>query len=251
MSAVTSNRDALYPVELDGACLAVRAPGPGICRICCGPVEDRFEICWSCRQVGRGLLRQLCPVTAVSLTTRATGLYAALKQYKGQPNSVARRQRSRLAGLTAAFLERHGECAAPGGFEMVAVVPSLQMRAGLHPLAEMLRMVRRLGCPVVDALERGPSLIERNTPSPNAYRCRRGLVEHRRILLVDDTYTTGAHLHSAAAALEDAGASVVHLLVVGRHQDREWAPTRRLLEWASLPENRWSCERCVRCRGAD
>jgi predicted amidophosphoribosyltransferase len=29
-------------------------------------------------------------------------------------------------------------------------------------------------------------------------------VENRRVLLVDDTYTTGAHLHSAAAALEDS-----------------------------------------------
>jgi orotate phosphoribosyltransferase len=74
-------------------------------------------------------------------------------------------------------------------------------------------------------------------------------VENRRVLLVDDTYTTGAHLHSAAAALEDTGTRAVRLLVVGRHQSWGWEPARRLLGWSTLSENRWSPQCCVRCRG--
>jgi hypothetical protein len=184
------------------------------------------------------------------LTTSDTGLYAALKQYKGQPNFISRRQQLRLAGLVGAFLEHHGDCVAPDGFDVVVVVPSLQVRAEHHPLASTLRMVPLVEHAVVDALCSGPARIERNVPARDAYRCRRELVENRRVLLVDDTYTTGAHLHSAVAALEDAGTRAVRLLVVGRYLSWEWEPARRLLVWSTLSENRWSSRRCVRCTDA-
>lgn len=230
---------------LDGACLALRPPGPGVCRTCCGPVRGRYEECWSCSRVERALSRRLHPVTAISLTTRATGLYAALKQYKAKPGAVSVRQTCRLAELTAAFLEHHSGCVAPGGFDVVAVVPSLRM-GGEHPLAQVFRSVVA-DRPVVEALHAGASLVERDTARASVYSCRSELVENRRVLLVDDTYTTGAHLHSAAAALEDAGAANVHLMVVGRHQNPLWGPSRRLLDWAGLAENRWRPQTCARC----
>ncbi len=234
---------------LSGACLAPKPSGSDVCGICCGPLDGPFEVCRSCRQIERGLRRRLHPVTPISLTTRDTGFYAALKQYKGQPNFISRRQQLQLADLLGTFLERHGDCVAPDGYDVVVVVPSLQVQAEHHPLASILRMLPLVGNAVVDAPCRGPARIERNVPACDAYGCQRELVENRRVLLVDDTYTTGAHLHSAAAALEDAGTRAVRLLVVGRHQSWGWEPARRLLEWSTLSENHWSPQCCVRCRG--
>jgi predicted amidophosphoribosyltransferase len=234
---------------LSGACLAPRPPGPDVCGICCGALDGPSDVCRSCRQVERGLRRPLHPVTPISLTTSDTGLYAALKQYKGQPTSISRRQQLRLADLLGTFFERHGRCVAPDGYDAVVVVPSGQVRAEHHPLASTLCLLPEVGHAVVDALRRGRATIERNTPARDAYRCRRELVEERRVLLVDDTYTTGAHLQSAAAALEDARTREVRLLVVGRHQSWGWEPARQLLEWSTLAENRWSPQCCIRCRG--
>ena len=42
------------------------------------------------------------------------------------------------------------------------------------------------------------------------------------VLLIDDTWTTGANAQSAAAALKRAGAGPVAAVVIGRHLNRRW-----------------------------
>lgn len=240
--------EAIDPVgELFGACLAVKPPGPGVCRICCGPSAGARHQCSSCQRVEHGLGRALQPVTPISLTTKATALYSALRQYKGRPNRVSLRQRRRLAALIDSFLERHAGCVAPEGYDATVVVPSLEIGFRPHPLEATMRMVGLGGLGLVDALFARGGKIARNVASSDAYECRSELVEGRRVLLVDDVYTTGAHLHSAAAVLEHCGARSVHPLVVGRHQRLEWEPGRSLIRWAALTENVWSAEACVRC----
>ncbi len=55
---------------------------------------------------------------------------------------------------------------------------------------------------------------------------------------MDDVYTTGAHLHSAAAALTDGGAAAVTLLVMARRLHREWHRS---------DEMPWRATECARC----
>ena len=50
---------------------------------------------------------------------------------------------------------------------------------------------------------------------PQRFTATRGL-DGERVLLIDDTWTTGAHAQTAAAALLDNGASTVAALVIGR-----------------------------------
>jgi hypothetical protein len=52
-------------------------------------------------------------------------------------------------------------------------------------------------------------------PDAHAFGTPR-IVKDRRVLLVDDTWVTGARMRSAAAALHDGGAQVAGLVVVGR-----------------------------------
>jgi predicted amidophosphoribosyltransferase len=233
---------------LFAACLAVRLPGPEVCRVCCGALEGPHELCWSCREVRRrlGRGRQLNSLTPVSLTKRGNGLYAALRQYKGKPTSIAARQKRRLAELVGGFCERHLWCAAPDGADVVTVVPSLQVPTEIHPLLETLHMVPVLDGAVHEVLSVESAAMERNAPDPGAYRCDASLVAGKRVLLVDDVYTTGAHMHSAACTIEDAGARSVSLVALARYQDPGWPPAKRLLDW-SASHRHWSAETCVRC----
>jgi phosphoribosylpyrophosphate synthetase len=62
---------------------------------------------------------------------------------------------------------------------------------------------------------------------PDKWRPR---VEGKRVLLVDDTWTTGTSLQSAAAVLKNAGAASVTGLCVARWLSWNWAPDASLLE---------------------
>ena len=55
-----------------------------------------------------------------------------------------------------------------------------------------------------------------------------GNVDGRTVLLLDDTYTTGASVQSAGSALTSAGASVVAAVVVGRYVEinETYGPTQ-------------------------
>jgi ComF family protein len=99
--------------------------------------------------------------------------------------------------------------------------------------AELLGRVvsRRTGLPFRNALARrrgtlaqaGLTLAQRRDNLTGVFRVRdRRKIEGRRVLLVDDVFTTGATASACAAALKRAGARSVVLLTLAR-VDRRWA----------------------------
>jgi predicted phosphoribosyltransferase len=64
------------------------------------------------------------------------------------------------------------------------------------------------------------------------------------VLLIDDTWTTGASARSAAAALANAGAGSVGAVVIGRYVNRDWHENDRRLRALTHPFD-WSC--CALC----
>jgi len=64
------------------------------------------------------------------------------------------------------------------------------------------------------------------------------------VLLIDDTWTTGASAQSAAAALKAAGAGAVAAIVVGRHVNRDWHDNDDRLKKLA---GRFEWTRCVWC----
>jgi orotate phosphoribosyltransferase len=64
------------------------------------------------------------------------------------------------------------------------------------------------------------------------------------VLLIDDTWTTGASAQTAAAALRHAGAGPVAAVVIGRHLNREWHENDRRLRSIARP---FDWDRCALC----
>ena len=195
----------------------------GACRICAARTEQGYSLCTSCRDVALALRRPPAPVTPVALVTSTSPLYRALRQYKSGEPGVAARQGERLGSLLERFFARHARCIAPGGVDVAVVVPSGHRgRPPPHPLAGVVARAASLP-PLAEVLAPGDLAVAHRRPSPQAYRAS-AEVRGARVLLVDDVYTSGAHLQSAAACLSDAGARAVHPVVLGRYVREAAAP---------------------------
>ena len=77
-------------------------------------------------------------------------------------------------------------------------------------------------------LRRGPGETAHRKPDRHAFEPTTG-VAGRRVLLLDDVFTTGARSQSAAYALEEAGAAVPAIVVVARRINPDWRP--EVAEW--------------------
>ena len=201
----------------------LRAPLPGVpgqCAVCHGPTGSRTRRCYPCelhRECAQGSLADV--VVPVALAGKGGPHASHLWQYKSERLARAGgadRAGRLLIALLLVFLRDHGGCvwqaAGMPGPTHVAVVPSGRGRPGAHPL-------RALAAPYL-ALP-WAELTARPGREPDseldAGRFTAAPVPSSRVLLLDDTWTTGASAQSAAMALRQAGASSVATVVLGRH----------------------------------
>jgi hypothetical protein len=140
--------------------------------------------------------------------------------------AVRRRLEIRLAAVLWRFLAQHEACVARTlgvpSFSIVTTVPGTRKRDDEHPLARITRtLVHQTRTRYQELLTLGPhaSAPER-TVLADRYRPTRSLTDGPAVLLIDDTWTTGARAQSAAIALHKAGAAEVAVIVIGRHFDR-------------------------------
>jgi predicted amidophosphoribosyltransferase len=210
--------------ELTDPHLSIYVPpppaGPGVCAICHGS-SGTYARCYSCNQV-RGLVTHpLGLVVPISLTRTdmEAQLHNVLRDYKYATDEGVRDQhRLHIAALLLRFLARHAPCierAAGTRIDTITVVPSKQGRPGAHPLEQAIALARSLEKRHVRLLTPGPGTIGRNAPADDGFIASVS-ARGRRVLVVDDTFTSGAKLQSAASALTLGGATVVAGLVLGR-----------------------------------
>ena len=177
-------------------------------------------------------------VVPISLYEIPSQLHRELRHYKsGAIPEVEVEFGTHVAGLVGYFLARHGECierAAGGGWELVTSVPSSSTRAGQHPLARAVQRVQSLSDQYEPLLDRGPVPLDHNTASDDGFTLRREL-GGERVLLIDDTFTSGARSQSAASTINNAGGTVVAIVAIGRvidpdfgdHVKEYWGRQRR------------------------
>jgi hypothetical protein len=223
-------------------------PGHGVCRQCFN-LTDGYDRCYACTQ-HPSVLEAVVPV---SYSVAHEQLHHVLGNYKRLAGEVARRFALQLAAVLWRFLELHERCAtrAAGAdaFFVVTTVPSGdRMRDEAHPLrwivSDLMGPTRgryqRL-------LRRSIADIAPRSFDPEKYVAQRPL-HGEPVLLIDDTWTTGANAQSAAAALKTAGAGPLAAVVIGRHVNREWHDNDRRLRALATP---FDWRRCALCSGLE
>jgi hypothetical protein len=118
--------------------------------------------------------------------------------------------------------QRLHRTAADGPWDVITSVPSSIEREDEHPLVTAINMVPTLREQYEPLLKRGTAELGHNVANDNAFQPLRQLTGER-VLLIDDTFTSGARAESAASALNIAGAAVAAIVPIGRVITPGWS----------------------------
>jgi predicted amidophosphoribosyltransferase len=196
----------------------------GVCEVChnatvVGQLGTYYPTCWNCRNLPAGSVHTIVPISLVH--TSESQLYASLRDYKSESPYITDHVRTEHSLLLAATLQRflrihrpHIEEAAGVAWETIQVVPSSRAERPAHPLEAVIRRTVFRN-ELAQLLTRTGEPIAHNEPNHAAF-APAGDVQGRNVLIVDDTFTTGARVQSVAAALANAGARVVAAVPIGR-----------------------------------
>ena len=204
--------------------VAPPADGEGICPRCrtwADEDSDNAEHpgeCENCRDVRTALGMDPLRLAVVSMYKKPSDLRDWLTRYKGRDDEEDVYEPAFVdivRSIFGRFVIEHGQAleAAAGTFDAMVVVPSTS-RPGRHPLEAVLESLG-LDTPLLHLLERGAGDLGFRRPAKDGFKVT-GDHESMRVILVDDVYTTGSRLNSAAAALTVAGHHVSAGLVLAR-----------------------------------
>jgi predicted amidophosphoribosyltransferase len=215
---------------------------PDVCSVCLTFTEG-WGTCHPCGHQSRFA----DAVLPISYSVALGQLHRALQTYKRGYRTVAGQFQLQLAAVLWRFIVEHEECLARRAgvdrFDLVTTVPSSSPeRDESHPLRRVVgegvaptrdryrRLLVRSGTPVAD-----------RTVDPGKYNPTEEL-DGKAVLLIDDTWTSGANAQSAAGGLKTAGAETVGVLVIGRHVNPEFKANKVRLASLARP---FDWDRCA------
>jgi hypothetical protein len=226
--------------------------GVGVCAVCHSGPAPGYPICSSCDLTMRQVSRPVPAVLPISLFTVGDQYWYILRQYKDHPRPQVRKELSlTLAATIARFTACHWSCIgahlgdhAP---TLVATVPSTRSagRPLPHPLVGVVQRIHHLAVLHEEVLVRGPGEVGHRQAHDDVFRPIRDLRQHR-VLLIEDTFTTGARAQSAATALHHAGAAAVTVVTAGRVINPDWNDNCHRI-WQSATETSFTFDRCAWC----
>ena len=223
--------------EAAGAYLHNTVRDPGVtCAVCTTPVSGS-QRCLSCeRAYTAGALGDV--VAPLIYGIKGSPSAGVLRGYKDDPRRFMRDRYTlivnRLLYLGIALHERCVERLAGQPVDVRLAIPSLKDRPGPHPFAAIAR--------AMNAVSQSPHLAPRLAAlSDHSISACRFLLtpdvdlSRRHVLLLDDTWTSGACAHSAALTMRRAGAQRVSVMVVGRWLAPGYAHNSRFIEALHSP----------------
>lgn len=191
------------------------------CALCALPRRFPSDepLCRGCRRARARYGAALADLHPAALTARDWPLGTALRVFKDDHHTDVASQYARAFGaLLSAFLQH---ALPPADTALVTAVPSSS-----PVVLSALARARVEGWPAPDvqtiAAARAGHLRQRHRPYParigieGKWLIDASAVTGRAVIVLDDVATTGATLHSFAAALTDAGATSVRAVVLAR-----------------------------------
>lgn len=154
-----------------------------------------------------------------------------------------------LASLLHTFLDNHLKCiedAYGGAFDVGVTVPSSKQRNGVNHLDSLLSCVRKWPIKwerdILTKMRSESAAERRQRIVPDLFAADPS-VNRKRVLLLDDTFTSGGTMASAAHALRDAGATCVVGISFGRQLNSNREEARDLI--SELPQRPLDIETCA------
>lgn len=187
----------------------------GICVWCHGLLAGRADTCLNCDENSCALDGIVQPILPISLYAKPSPLRDWLTFYKDDGDLKASpAARDAIGTILERFFTENQAWVESLRVDAAIVVPST-VRPPPHPLAILLQERELLPFEVIYGLSRTTSPLGHNQASRDAFAARQEL-QGKRVLLLDDVYTSGARAQSAAYALRRVGATVAALCVIGR-----------------------------------
>lgn len=212
--------------------------GDGVCSVCHTGTPTGDTVCNSCLVTMGQVTHPVRSVLPISLYEVPDQYWNVLRYYKDDSRPEVRSQLGTVVAATLArFVTAHWNCIVKmmGGGEPTAVttVPSSRgRRTGEHPLTRAVRRSARLNPLYAAILAQGPGTIGYRRAADDGFIAVRSL-RAERVLLIEDTFTTGGRTQSAASALQLAGARSVGVVTAGRVIDPDWNENcRRVWDYA-------------------
>ena len=208
-------------------------------RACLGCGEPADELCSGCRARLIRIRPPLCercgyptawPVVRCSQCARRRVAFTVARSAVGYDETVRRlvaawkeRGLRRVADIAAELV--HEGLERPDGAVVTFVPPDRDrtLERGHHPAERLARcLAERWELPVEALLtrpgaaprQRGLTLVERRRNVAGAFRP--ATVGRRRVILVDDVYTTGSTANAASSALRGGGARAISVITFAR-----------------------------------
>jgi hypothetical protein len=207
-----------------------------VCDVCLTFTDGAFDTCYPCGHRPR----YADAILPISYSVHFGQLHTALMGYKRCGPPAATKFRLELAAVLWRFLKGHESCLAQAAgvedFEIVTTVPSGEAaRDDAHPLRQLVSDVieptrERYG----HLLRRSSKIVDQRAIDLEKFEPV-GALNGQTILLVDDTWTTGASVQSAAGVLKNAGAAAVGVLVIGRHVHEDFGDNTARLQAIARP----------------
>ncbi len=207
------------------------------CRICRAPV-DKYHYCYSCDQHRRSGLPLADRVGFLTYAAKGSQAYQIMYGYKSaRPLDQHRLLVQLMLGMGALV---HSTCLARVTRHPVdrwAVVPSTKVLPNVHPLRRLITPM--IGLPSECTLAIGHP--NSRCLDPGSFMAVEPL-HGEHVLVIDDSWVTGAYAQSAAVALKQAGAERVSVFVPARILDSAFSVTKTFL--ADHPAGDFDAARC-------
>ncbi len=213
-----------------------------VCRVCL-TFTTGFPTCYRCDHQPE----YADAVLPISYSPQFGQLHTVLANYKRGVAQSAKPLQMLVAAILWRFLDLHEDClthaADIASFDLVTTVPSSSReRDEAHPLRPIVSAAVQ---PTRDRYERllmrSDVAVEDRVVDTQKYMATSSL-HGESVLVIDDTWTTGANAQSAAGSLKSAGSGPVGVLVLGRHVQPSFQDNEARLK--SLP-GPFSWESCA------